>query len=97
MALQHPIRYEQLVELVEQLSEEQQNDLMKRLLTRQAQQRPWLLGCTYSLQSPHHEARDGSANADGNKDLAAGMLKRLYRDLLRYISEDELKSRFYAN
>ena len=40
MALQHPIRYEQLVELVEQLSEEQQKDLIKRLLTRQAQQRP---------------------------------------------------------
>jgi hypothetical protein len=34
MALQLPIRYEQLVELVEQLSEEQQKDLMKRLLTR---------------------------------------------------------------
>ncbi len=40
MALQLPIRYEQLVELVEQLSEEQQKDLVKRLLTRQAQQRP---------------------------------------------------------
>ena len=40
MALQLPIRYEQLVELVEQLSEEQQKDLIKRLLTRQAQQRP---------------------------------------------------------
>lgn len=40
MTLQLPIRYEQLVELVEQLSEEQQKDLIKRLLTRQAQQRP---------------------------------------------------------
>ena len=40
MALQLPIRYEQLVELVEQLSEEQQKDLIKRLLTHQAQQRP---------------------------------------------------------
>lgn len=40
MALQLPIRYEQLVELVEQLSEEQQKDLIKRLLTRQGQQRP---------------------------------------------------------
>ena len=40
MALQLPIRYEQLVELVEQLSEEQQKDLIKRLLTRQAQQHP---------------------------------------------------------
>jgi PIN domain nuclease of toxin-antitoxin system len=40
MALQLPIRYEQLVELVEQLSEEHQKDLMKRLLARQAQQRP---------------------------------------------------------
>ncbi|NJL56542.1 hypothetical protein HC928_16250 [bacterium] len=40
MALQLPIRYEQLVELIEQLSEEQQKDLIKRLLTRQAQQRP---------------------------------------------------------
>jgi len=40
MALQLSIRYEQLVELVEQLSEEQQKDLIKRLLTRQAQQRP---------------------------------------------------------
>lgn len=40
MALQLPIRYEQLVELVEQLSEEQQKDLIKRLLTHHAQQRP---------------------------------------------------------
>jgi hypothetical protein len=40
MALQLPIRYEQLVELVEQVSEEHQKDLMKRLLARQAQQRP---------------------------------------------------------
>lgn len=39
MALQLPIGYEQLVELIEQLSEEQQKDLIKRLLTRQAQQR----------------------------------------------------------
>jgi hypothetical protein len=40
MALQLPIQYEQLIELIEQLSEEQQKDLLKRLLTRQAQQRP---------------------------------------------------------
>ncbi|RMF79285.1 MAG: hypothetical protein D6737_11955 [Chloroflexi bacterium] len=40
MALQLPIRYEQLIELVEQLSEEQQKDLIKRLLARQAQQHP---------------------------------------------------------
>jgi Zn-dependent M16 (insulinase) family peptidase len=40
MALQLPIQYEQLVELVEQLSEEQQKDLIKRLLNLQAQQRP---------------------------------------------------------
>lgn len=37
MALHLPIRYEQLVE---QLSEDQQKDLIKRLLTRQAHQRP---------------------------------------------------------
>lgn len=40
MALQLPIHYEQLVELVEQLSEAQKNDLIKRLLTQQSQQRP---------------------------------------------------------
>lgn len=40
MALRLPIEYEQLLELVEQLSEEQQRDLTKRLLARQAQQRP---------------------------------------------------------
>jgi hypothetical protein len=40
MALQLPIRYEQLIEVVEQLSEDQQKDLVKRLLTRQAHQRP---------------------------------------------------------
>jgi hypothetical protein len=34
MASQLLIRYEQLIELVEQLSEEQQKDLIKRLLTR---------------------------------------------------------------
>ena len=40
MALQLPIQYEQLIELVEQLTAEQQQDLVKRLLTRDAQQRP---------------------------------------------------------
>lgn len=40
MALKLPVHYEQLIELVEQLSEEQQNDLIARLLTRQAQHRP---------------------------------------------------------
>ena len=40
MALQLPIQYEQLIELVEQLSTEQQQDLIKRLLTRESQQRP---------------------------------------------------------
>ena len=33
----------------------------------------------------------------GNKELATGMLKRLYRDLLRYIHEDDLKSHFYTD
>jgi hypothetical protein len=37
MALQLLIRYEQLVELVEQLTEAQQKDLLVRLLTRQPQ------------------------------------------------------------
>ena len=40
MVVQLPIQYEQLAELVEQLSEEQQKDLIKRMLTRQARQRP---------------------------------------------------------
>lgn len=40
MALQLPIQYEQLVDLVQQLSEEQQKDLIRRLLALQAQQRP---------------------------------------------------------
>lgn len=43
MALHLPIQYEQLVELVElveQLSDEQQRDLIKRLLSHRAQQRP---------------------------------------------------------
>jgi predicted RNA binding protein YcfA (HicA-like mRNA interferase family) len=31
-----------------------------------------------------------------NKVLASGLLKRLYRDLSRYISEDELYPHFYA-
>ncbi|MCB9455244.1 MAG: hypothetical protein H6671_04565 [Anaerolineaceae bacterium] len=39
MALKLPVQYEQLVELVEQLSEEQQNDLIARLLTLQAEHR----------------------------------------------------------
>jgi predicted RNA binding protein YcfA (HicA-like mRNA interferase family) len=30
----------------------------------------------------------------GKKPLATGMTKRLYRDLQRYISEDELKEHF---
>ncbi|MFW5692546.1 MAG: type II toxin-antitoxin system HicA family toxin [Chloroflexota bacterium] len=33
----------------------------------------------------------------GNKDLAAGMLKRMYRDLQRYIPEDDLKPHFYTD
>lgn len=40
MALQLSIQYEQLVALVEQLSEGQQKDLIRRLLALQAQQRP---------------------------------------------------------
>lgn len=40
MALQLPIQYEQLVALVEQLSEEQREDLIQRLLVLQARQRP---------------------------------------------------------
>ncbi len=39
MALQLPIKYEQLITLVEQLSPEQQKDLMKRLLIQQSEQR----------------------------------------------------------
>lgn len=39
MALQLPIEYEQVVELVKQLSNEQQNDLIIRLLSHQAKQR----------------------------------------------------------
>ena len=31
-----------------------------------------------------------------NKDLAAGLLRRLYRDSCRYIPEDELYPHFYA-
>ncbi len=33
----------------------------------------------------------------GNTPLAPGMLKRLYRDTLRYIPEDELNTHFYAD
>jgi hypothetical protein len=40
MALQLPIKYEQLIELVEQLSEDQQKDLITRLLTRNKLQTP---------------------------------------------------------
>lgn len=40
MALQLSIQYEQLVELVEKLSDEQKNDLIRRLLIRQSGHRP---------------------------------------------------------
>lgn len=40
MALPQPIPYTQLIELVAQLPEEQQQDLIKRLLTRRAHQNP---------------------------------------------------------
>ena len=33
----------------------------------------------------------------GSKPLAPGMLKRLYRDLQRYIPEDELTDHFYTD
>jgi hypothetical protein len=39
MAVQLSIEYEKLVELVEQLSEEQQRDLIRRLLLKRAEQR----------------------------------------------------------
>mgnify|MGYP006277663417 CR=1 FL=1 len=39
MALQLAINYEQLLELVEQLTEDQQQDLMNRLLARHAEGR----------------------------------------------------------
>jgi predicted RNA binding protein YcfA (HicA-like mRNA interferase family) len=32
----------------------------------------------------------------GSQTLAPGMLKRIYRDLTRYISEEELMSYFYS-
>jgi hypothetical protein len=40
MAVQLNLDYDQLVELVEQLSEEQEKDLIVRLLTQRAHQRP---------------------------------------------------------
>lgn len=40
MAVQLNIDYDQIVELVEQLSEEQQRDLIARLLTHRARQHP---------------------------------------------------------
>ncbi len=40
MAVQLRIEYDQLVELVEQLSDEQQKQLIARLLTKHAQQKP---------------------------------------------------------
>jgi hypothetical protein len=40
MSVQLLIHYEQLLELVEQLSAEEQNDLIRRLLQRQSRQRP---------------------------------------------------------
>ena len=40
MAVQLPIEYEKLIELVEQLPEEQQKVLIARLLTHHARQRP---------------------------------------------------------
>jgi predicted RNA binding protein YcfA (HicA-like mRNA interferase family) len=33
----------------------------------------------------------------GSKVLATGMLKRLFRDLQRYIPEDELRPHFYSD
>jgi hypothetical protein len=40
MAVQLTIDYEQVVQLVEQLTQEQQQALIARLMTQQAQQRP---------------------------------------------------------
>lgn len=33
----------------------------------------------------------------GGKPIATGMLKRLYRDLLRYIPDEELNRHFYSD
>ena len=33
----------------------------------------------------------------GSKPLATGMLRRLYRDLQRYIPEDDLRPHFYTD
>jgi len=40
MAVQLSIEYEQLIVLIEQLTNEQRNDLLVRLLTHKAQERP---------------------------------------------------------
>ena len=40
MAVQLNIEYEQLVTLIDQLSDEQRKDLLTRLLTQQAHERP---------------------------------------------------------
>ena len=40
MAVQLSIEYEQLVTLIDQLSDEQRKDLLTRLLTQQAHERP---------------------------------------------------------
>ncbi len=57
------------------------------------------------IRGSHHIMRrvvDGETQTvnvpvHGNQVLAAGMLKRLYRDLQRYTSEDDLESYFYTD
>ncbi len=41
------------------------------------------------------EAQTVNVPVHGNTPLATGMLKRLYRDLQRYVSDDDLRDGFY--
>ncbi len=60
---------------------------------------------TVGIRGSHHimrrivdeETQTINVPVHGNKALGTGMLKRLYRDMQRYISEDDLKSHFYTD
>ena len=45
----------------------------------------------------HEEVQTVNIPVLGSEPLATGMLKRLYRDLQRYIPEDDLHDGFYSD
>ncbi|MBL8164010.1 MAG: type II toxin-antitoxin system HicA family toxin [Anaerolineae bacterium] len=54
---------------------------------------------SHHILQREHEGKHQTLNVPvhGRKSLGKGMLRRLYRDACQFISEDDLRSRFYTD